>query len=200
LFFGVPPQGRPAIGDEKYDYAKEEEVKKAHMEYMALLAASSPAKAAVLPVLFQNPPQAPRPLPPKDEIVLYFTADDPMAQVYPELPEPWQKYAQNQFNDVNPNGEMAQDFKGGLTLTDEAKYRRQGNRLTAYAVRSDVADGSDRLESLAMEQADRRISSVKIQLSHFLNDDFFPVDRFKCFSQLAENCVEIHNRTSSSYI
>ena len=174
--FGVPPEGRPVIGDEKYDYTRAEDVQKAHEAYLALLVAQSPVKGAALAVAFQNPPMAPRPLPPKNEITVYLNADEPQAQIFPEMPAPWNRYAEDQFGDVNPTGEMAEDFASGLTLKPEAARQKHGNRLEAYQTYKEMADSSARLESLSLEQADRRISGIKMRLSRLLEMDLFSLD------------------------
>lgn len=176
LAFGVPPQGRPVIGDEKYDYKEAEAVQKAHEAYLALLVAQSPVKGAALAAAFQNPPMAPRPLPPKNEITVYLNADSPEAQVFPEMPAPWSRYAEEQFGDINPTGEMAEDFVSGLTLKPEAARQNHGNRLEAYQTYKEQADSSARLESLSLEQADRRISGIKMRLSRLLGLDLFSLD------------------------
>ena len=92
------------VGDEKYDYAKYKDVQKAHADYVAILGSKKPAKGAALEVDLKNPPKAPKPLPPKSEMVVYFETDTPEASVYPELPEPWQKYAEKGFKEMDPNG------------------------------------------------------------------------------------------------
>ena len=97
LYFGVPPQGRPLIGDERYDYAKADELEKAHNTYLALLAAKNPVKAATLPNEMKKVPVAPKPLPPKMEYLVYLESADPKKAIYPSLPEPWQEYEKKVF-------------------------------------------------------------------------------------------------------
>ncbi|MBQ7413628.1 MAG: hypothetical protein IJV07_05105 [Alphaproteobacteria bacterium] len=184
-YFGVPPQMRPRIGDEKYDYAKAEDVEKAHREYVALLAAKNPAKTAALPSSFRKPPIAPRPLPPKNEMMIYVESEVPEKQIYPVMPEPWKKYAEGRFADVNPTGEMAQDFSQGLTMKESAKRQKQTNRLVAYDTMSQTVDTTRRLESLVLEQADSRLSSLKEQLEQFLPGSKDTVDLLDLDQQAA---------------
>ena len=167
-FFGVPPEGRPLIGDEKYDYAKYEDVQKAHAAYVAVLAAKSPVKAAALAANLKKPPEAPKPLPPKNEVMVYFETETPEANVYPALPEPWKKYAENGFKDVNPKGEMAADFKKGLVLKEQAKNERQNNRLTAYAHQKENVDGIKSVEDLSLYGGDRALGKAYAKLEKYM--------------------------------
>ena len=125
--FGVGPEGRPVIGDERYDYAQTEKVQKAHDEYIKMLALTAPNKMAAIPAELKAIPAPPHPLPPKKESVLYFTSEVPEKRIYPAMPEPWQKYAENDFKDINPDGEMAKDFTAGLNLTVSGKKEPKGD-------------------------------------------------------------------------
>ena len=184
-YFGVPPQMRPRIGDEKYDYAKAEDVAKSHQEYLALLTARNPTKTVALPASFRKPPIAPRPLPPKNEMMIYVESESPENQIYPTMPEPWKKYAENRFSDVNPSGEMAQDFSQGLVMKESAKHQRQTNRLVAYDTMSQTVDTTRRLESLVLEQADTRLNGLKRQLEQFIPGSSNTVDLLDLDQQAA---------------
>ncbi|MDY6407797.1 MAG: hypothetical protein SPL08_03740 [Pseudomonadota bacterium] len=166
--FGAPSEGRPIVGDEKYDYAKADEVKKAHQAYVAMLAAKNPAKGKSLAAEFKEPPMPPKPLPPKDEMVIYFETDAGEASVYPELPEPWQKYAENDFKNVNPNGEMARDFKSGLILKEQSKNTDQTNRLTAFAGRRQALDDVSAVEGLSLNHGDSKLGKVYAKLEKYM--------------------------------
>ena len=167
-YFGVPPQGRPIIGDEKYDYAKADEVAKAHEIYLAALVAKNPAKGAVLAAALKNPPVAPKPLPPKNEIIVYMETDDPNNQVYPALPEPWQQYAQNGFKEIDPKGEMAEDFENGLTLKEEAKNEDQTNRLVAYSSLKQNMEGKQIVEGITYAGVFRQMDRMQLNLSKYV--------------------------------
>lgn len=168
LYFGVPPQGRPLIGDEKYDYAKADQLEKAHLEYIALLSAKNPVKAATLPNSLKNPPVAPKPLPPKREHLVYFETSDPTKAVYPALPEPWQMYAKDGFKDINPKGEMAEDFSSGLNLTDEAKKSSQVNRLTFHAGLLQNVDGAKRYENAVLKEVEGKLTVVRRKINEYI--------------------------------
>lgn len=167
-YFGAPSEGRPVVGEEKYDYAKYEDVQKAHDAYVATLTAKSPAKATALAVELKNPPKAPKPLPPKEEMVVYFETDTPDASVYPELPEPWQKYAENDFKDIDPNGEMATDFKEGLVLKEQAKGGQNSNRLTACARRKQSVNGMLSIEKVGDLGGDSMLGKTYDKLEKYI--------------------------------
>ena len=167
-YFGAPVAGRPVVGDEKYDYARYEDVQKAHQAYLTTLAAKNPKKAQILAENLKNPPMPPKPLPPKNEAMLYFETDMADASVYPALPDPWQKYAENGFKDINPNGEMAADFKKGLVLKEQAKYEPKSNRLTAYAMHKQSVDSMNALEGLSMVDGDAVSDKVMVRLEKYV--------------------------------
>jgi len=167
-YFGAPSEGRPKIGDEKYDYAKEADVQKAHQEYVSTLAVKNPSKVTALVPDLKNPPKAPKPLPPKEEMVVYFETDEKNASVYPELPAPWQKYAENGFKNVNPNGEMAADFKEGLVLKEGPKNDPQSNRLTAYAMHKQSVDSMRTMENLSAFGGDTSLGKVYDKLEKYV--------------------------------
>lgn len=176
-YFGVPLQGRPAVGDEKYDYARYEDVEKAHEAYIAMLVAQSPAKAVGLPLVLKKAPIAPKPLPPKEETVLYLDSDDPMRQIYPSLPDPWKEYAKDNFKDINPKGEMAEDFSKGLILKESAKHytsSERNNRLAVYQLLKKELNGAEKIVEVANENTNRVVNSVRDDLSNYikLDDDF----------------------------
>jgi len=167
-YFGAPSEGRPVVGDEKYDYAKYEDVQKAHADYVAKLGSKKPAKGAALDVDLKNPPKAPKPLPPKSEMVVYFETDTPEASVYPELPEPWQKYAEKGFKEMDPNGEMAADFKEGLVLKEQAKNGPNANRLTAYARHKQSVDGMQSIEKVGNLGGDSALGKAYDKLGKYI--------------------------------
>ena len=195
-YFGVPPQGRPVIGDEKYDYAKADEVAKAHKIYLAALVAKNPAKGAVLAAALKNPPVAPKPLPPKNEIVVYMETENPKSQVYPTLPEPWQVYAKDEFKDVNPKGEMAKDFEKGLVLKEEAKNENQANRLAAYSSLKQSMEGKQIVEGITLAGTMRQEDRMRLNLSKYVNvapeaDLFDPEVREDLLKQLQAKQAEL---------
>jgi hypothetical protein len=171
-YFGVPPQGRPNIGEERYDYARAKDVEKAHNEYLALLTAKSPLKAAALPPSLRKPPVAPRPLPPKIETVIYLEAQKPEDQFYPSLPEPWKKYAQNGFKNVNPKGEMAEDFSSGLNLKESAKNAgNQTNRLVAYSALQQTVESTEQVSNIVLTNAEGQVDLLRRRIAQFVPID-----------------------------
>lgn len=167
-YFGVPAEGRPTIGDEKYDYARTQDVEKAHKDYLKRISAKAPNKLASLPEEWKKPPVAPRPLPPKNEIVVYLDADQPENQVYPALPAPWQKYAEQGFKNVNPNGEMAQDFSEGLTVKEAAKNAGRGNRLSTYAGLKQSVDGTNQIEDMVLDNAEGHVGRLQRKITKYI--------------------------------
>ena len=171
-YFGVPPQGRPIIGDERYDYARAKDVEKAHKEYLALLTAKSPMKAVALPPSLKKPPVAPKPLPPKMETVIYFDAQDPVDQIYPSMPEPWKKYAKDNFKNVDPKGEMAEDFSSGLNLKESAKRAaRQTNRLVAYAGLQQTVESTEQVSNIVLTNAEAHVDHLRRQIAQYIPID-----------------------------
>ena len=167
--FGVSPQGRPAVGDEKYDYAQAEKVEKAHQDYLDALKMRNPSKSATLPESLRHAPVAPKPLPPKEEIVVYLETDVPENQFYPALPAPWQKYAENGFKDIDPQGEMAQDFAEGLTLRESVQNAGSaGNRLSSYASLKQSVDSTAGLEEMALRHADGQLNVLRYKIAKYI--------------------------------
>jgi len=168
-YFGVPPQGRPIIGDERYDYARAKDVEKAHNEYLALLTAKSPLKAAALPPSLRKPPVAPKPLPPKIETVIYLEAQNPENQFYPSLPETWKKYAKDNFKNVNPQGEMAEDFSSGLNLKESAKNAgNQTNRLVAYSALQQTVESTEQVSNIVLTNAEAHVDHLRRQIAQYI--------------------------------
>lgn len=187
-YFGVPLQGRPVIGDEKYDYARREDVEKAHAAYVAMLVAQSPAKAVGLPAVLKQAPVAPKPLPPKEESLLYLESDDPVRQVYPGLPEPWQQYAKDDFKDIAPKGEMASDFSKGLVLKESAKHltsSEQNNRLAVYQLLKKELNGAEKVADVVAANTERTVSAVRDELGNYIKlDDDFDFGNAKSFEKV----------------
>lgn len=169
LYFGVPPQGRPIIGDERYDYAKAEQLEQAHAAYIALLAAKNPVKAAALPPAMRKAMVAPKPLPPKNEHLVYLESSDTKKAIYPSLPEPWQTYEKEGFKDINPSGEMSEDFSSGLNLKEEAKKSAQTNRLTKHASLLQDLDGAKQYEKVVLNNATKNISTMLQKISEYIS-------------------------------
>jgi hypothetical protein len=195
LYFGVPPQGRPAIGDEKYDYARAEQLEKAHATYLAILMAKDPVKAAALPASMRKAPVAPRPLPPKMEHLVYLETNNPKKAIYPAIPKPWQEYEKENFLDVNPKGEMAEDFTSGFNLTEEAKKAPQKNRLLHRSGLLNDVDGAKQYEALVLKKVKGKIAYILTQISEYIsidNVDLLNSDsRQKVLSQLQEKYKEL---------
>lgn len=171
MMAGLPPTGRPVIADDvRYDYAKSDKVLAAHQDYLKLVGAKNPAILATAAVQFKTPPMPPHPLPPKDEMVVYLEAPTPEKRVYPALPEPWQKYQKNGFQNINPDGEMAQDFKSGLELKESAKTSgKQTNRLVAYAGLKQATDSSQNVERLYTDKANLTVIDLRRRIKGFID-------------------------------
>ncbi len=172
LYFGVPPNGRPLIGEERYDYKNTDQLQAAHDAYLAALTAKNPVKAALMPPEMREAMVAPKPLPPKEESVMYIETDDPEKRVYPALPEPWRQYQADHFRDINPNGEMASDFSRGLELKDSAKNRtsaEQNNRLTVYQALKKELDGAEKMDLAMKQSVDQTAASVQQKLMNNLD-------------------------------
>lgn len=161
-FFGVPLQGRPLIGDEKYNYKQYEEVVLAHEAYLAMLGAAKPERLLVLPDRLKQPPEpAPKPLPPVDENVIYLKNQDGSIAFFPQMPEPWKAFQESGFKKYNPSGEMARDFIGkGFQLKESVAQRdpqlMNRNRLEVYQDVKKTMDGSKKSSQLAQERADQQ--------------------------------------------
>ncbi len=150
-YFGVAETDRPLLEDkDKYDARHYEKVKEAHAVYLAALVEKYPDKARALPAdLAAAPESAPSPLPPYNEIVTYPYGEERSMEIYPSMPEPWQKFIDSAGQDQNPVGEMAQVYGPDMTLKDEVL---QGavpleNRLHAYVQQSKQTDAFKKMAS-----------------------------------------------------
>ena len=136
-YFGVDPNGRPqGVNEKKYDYYFYKDVRQAHQNYLASLAAQT-GKPIPVGQLGEAPQVAPRPLAPRQEIVLIQVNDNNAFDgVYPGYPQPWQTFIDSGFTTYNPNGEMAQVFKVNLSKrTISPKSLEDGsvpNRISRY--------------------------------------------------------------------
>lgn len=158
MFFGVPPNGRPLIGDSKYDYKQHNEVVLAHTAYITALSAAKPERALLMPEhMRQAPAAAPKPLPPAAESVIYLKNQDGTTAIYPETPAPWKQFADSGFSDYNPNGEMDNDFSGkSLELRPETVQRvvetQNHNRLEVYQSLKKKLSASQKTEEIYQRQ------------------------------------------------
>lgn len=147
---GAPPNGRPEVGDIKYDYNRATDVKAAHAAYLAKLTAQHPERALLLTDdLKKGPPVPPRPLPPARESVMYLGDVEKTQQVFPAWPEPWKKQIDNGFQNYNAKGEFARDFSGkSFKLKDSVTQMDpllQNNRLNVYQLQKKAVDGAEKL-------------------------------------------------------
>ena len=167
--FGAPEEGRPEIGDERYDYARADEIEKAHLKYLNDLAVKYPEKVASLPNRLEKAVLPPRPLPPKNEVVVYLRTEDGNGQVYPALPAPWQAYAEEGFKDIAPDGEMADDFGEGMVLKEEALDRQEPkNRLSAYAAQRDAIIGNGFMTEKVLTRAEAQMQFLRAKIAVFV--------------------------------
>lgn len=169
---GAPPEARPAVGEERYDYAKYGQVQTAHNAYVAALAAKNPAKAAALSEKMKQPPQPPRPLPPATENVLYLGDVAKTQQVFPSWPAPWQTFIDSGFKDYNPSGEMAADFagpgfqlKGSAALADSTE---RNNRLTVYQALKKEKNLAEKLVTITREREEEDLAQLAEKLEDYV--------------------------------
>lgn len=157
-FFGVPLNGRPLVGDSKYDYKQHNEVVLAHKAYITALSAAKPERALLMPEhMYQAPAAAPTPLPPASESVIYLKNQDGTTAIYPETPTPWKQFMDSGFSDYNPNGEMGNDFSGkSLELRPETVQRavvtQNHNRLEVYQSLKKRLSSSQKTEEIYQRQ------------------------------------------------
>ena len=159
-FFGIPPTGRPLIGDSKYDYKQHGEVVLAHNAYIAALSAAKPERALLMPDrMRQAPAAAPKPLPPVGESVIYLKNQDGTTALFPETPAPWQTFAESGFTAYNPNGEMGQDFVGrSFQVRSDVGQRSPDtlnhNRLEVYQALKKQLSSSEKIQEVTQRQHD----------------------------------------------
>lgn len=141
----------------------------AYEALLAQLTAQYPDKAKNLPASLKTLPTPPQALPPAQEIVRYF--DDPSVSgtVFPNWPEPWKKFVDSGFQDYNPAGEMAQNFKPkSLQLRDEIKHRSselENNRLNAYQqVKKDLS-GALKITEVSADNEEAELKAFEKKLA-----------------------------------
>lgn len=159
-FFGIPPAGRPLVGDSKYDYKQHNEVVLAHTAYIAALAAAKPERALLMPERMREAPAAaPKPLPPAGESVIYLKNQDGTTALFPETPEPWREFADSGFAAYNPDGEMGQDFAGrSFQVRPDVGQRSPDtlnhNRLEVYQALKKQLSSSEKIQEVTQRQHD----------------------------------------------
>lgn len=91
---------------------------------------------AQLPNEFKSLPKSPKALPPANEILLMMDDPSQSKSVFPAWPEPWKNFVNSNFENYNPNGEMAKIFQSkSLVVKDEYKHmniKEKNNRLNVY--------------------------------------------------------------------
>lgn len=175
-FFGAPLNGRPAIGEQRYDYNRAGETRAAHEAYVTALKAKNPQKALLMPdALKKGPAAAPRPLPPVQETVLYLGDVEKTHQIFPAWPEPWRKQIENNFANYNMKGEMAKDFvPKSFKIKDTVAARDpalQNNRLNVYQLQKKKVDGAKK----AVEATQTTVRSAQKTVQDGLNRLQIPV-------------------------
>ncbi len=168
-YLGAPANGRPEIDEViRSDYARRADVMQAHQAYLKRVSQQNPARARQLPDALKEPPAAPHPLPPKKELLAYFRDDTVGGRVYPALPEPWQRYADDGYKDVNPDGEMAADFDADHHLTEKALAEDQTNRLVVAAGIQQSLDGATRMKKMVDEGVSETIDGIRAELATYI--------------------------------
>lgn len=168
-YLGAPANGRPDIDEAvRSDYARRDDVMQAHQAYLKRVSQQNPARARQLPDGLKEPPAAPHPLPPKKEMLAYFRDDTVGGRVYPALPEPWQRYADGGYKDINPDGEMAADFDANHHLTEQALAEDQTNRLVVAAGIQQSLDGANRMKKVVDEGVAEAIDGIRDELSKYI--------------------------------
>ncbi len=187
-FFKEPLERRPKIlGDnqnqKRFDYYFYNDVVKAHEAYLKQLKIENFQKPArvvweALPAELKEPPKvAPRPLPPRSEIVL-FDMDDEDANgnliqsfngVCLGYPQPWQTFIDNQFRIYNARGEMAFLFdvnRGAKTITPRWNEREvidsmlpKPNRISRYL----TTQYELKKRTAALEEQRVRVAELKLR-------------------------------------
>ena len=171
-YFGVDPNGRPqGVNEKKYDYYFYKDVRQAHQNYLASLAAQT-GKPIPVGQLGEAPQVAPRPLAPRQEIVLIQVNDNNAFDgVYPGYPQPWQTFIDSGFTTYNPNGEMAQVFKVNLSKrTISPKSLEDGsvpNRISRYLTTK--YELNKKQEEL--EEQNNRVAELKEKIEAFATDN-----------------------------
>lgn len=171
-YFGVDPNGRPkGVDDKKYDYYFYKDVRQAHQNYLASLAAQT-GKPIPVGQLGEAPQVAPRPLAPRQEIVLIQVNDNNAFDgVYPSYPEPWQKFIDSGFSKYNSNGEMAQVFKVNLSKrTISPKSLEDGsvpNRISRYLTTKYELNKKQE----EVEEQNNRVAELKEKITAFATDN-----------------------------
>ena len=128
----------------KYDYAFYDEVKTMHKLFTA---AATIQGCALTPAMLKAPEVAPRPVPPVyDELLLKAGADGKFSEIYPQTPKNltqqgtfidgtlWDRYKNERFSKVAPNGELKQYFNIYKSSASPKKSIEDidGNRISLY--------------------------------------------------------------------
>ena len=128
----------------KYDYAFYDEVETMHKLFTA---AATMQGCALTPAMLKAPEVAPRPVPPVyDELLLKAGADGKFSEIYPQTPKNltqqgtfidgtlWDRYKNERFSKVAPNGELKQYFNiyKGSASPKKSIEEIDGNRISLY--------------------------------------------------------------------
>lgn len=122
--------------------------------------------------LAEAPQVAPRPLAPRQEIVLIQVNDNNAFDgVYPNYPEPWQQFMNSGFSVYNPNGEMAEVFNiNASKRTISPKSTENGsvpNRISRYLTTK--YELNKKQEEL--EEQNNRVAELKEKIEAFATDN-----------------------------
>ncbi len=178
-YYGVNPNYRPkGVDKKKYDYYFYEDVQQAHQDYLISLSLRT-RRPKPIGELAEPPQVPPRPLPPRSEIVLVQIDNNNVFEgVYPNYPEPWQTFIDENFRIYAKNGEMAQIFNinpysrriSFKNETDPASHNRISRYLTTkYELNKKYEE---------LEEQNNRVQELKEKIEEFAtyNDLKIPED------------------------
>lgn len=194
-YFGAPASDRPMLEDQdRYDARHYDKVKEAHEAYLAALREKYPDKARALPSdLALAPQEAPKPLPPFNEIVTYPYDGDRAQEVYPAMPEPWQKFVNSAGQDQNPVGEMAKVYEENGQLSSDVL---QGeipleNRLNAYQQQHKQTDAMQKLATGMSESTAALSADLNQRLEKYgLNQEELNLMDYATYSEIEKALKE----------
>ena len=167
--YGVPLKGRPAVDEKtRHNAQKYDVVLAAHKAYVDKISKGKKNKAAIAS---EKPPRAPKALPQWKDIV---RVDPLTGKAIPEMPEPWKKMAENNFENYSSDGEMASFYNGkSLTPTSQASAGTKSNLEAEYEIvlAVDALDkgvlGTTQQQSQMMAPFIEKLAKVGIQMPEF---------------------------------
>lgn len=170
--------------------------------YKTFLSSLPPDQLQKLSETQKTFPKPPKALPPAHEI-MWFTEDPAKSKsVFPQWPQPWQKFIQSGFNTYNENGEMAKTFlPKSLVLNEEMRHMgtsQQNNRLNVYqAIKKEKTSAENTLnvtsnaKSSAVNELNSRLKDLGIQTA-------IEADNIESVSRLEEELLQLKSKNIQS--